>query len=44
MFQPEYVQALIEMGERDARERADELIPFLQDQDTPASLEKRNHS
>ena len=44
MFQPEYVEALIEMGERDARERADELIPFLKDQDTPASLEKQNHS
>jgi NTE family protein len=32
MFQPEYVQALISMGEKDARERADELIPFLQDE------------
>lgn len=38
MFQPEYVQALIDMGERDARASADRLIPFLQDQATPASL------
>ena len=29
MFQPEYIEALIELGEKDARERADEVIPFL---------------
>ncbi|MAW75835.1 MAG: patatin [Planctomycetes bacterium] len=29
MFQPEYIEALISLGEKDARERADEVIPFL---------------
>ena len=29
MFQPEYLAALLELGEKDARERADEVIPFL---------------
>ena len=29
MFQPEYIEALLELGEKDARERADEVIPFL---------------
>lgn len=29
MFQPEYIEALLELGEKDARERADQVIPFL---------------
>ena len=29
MFQPEYIEALLSLGEKDARERADEIIPFL---------------
>ncbi len=41
MFQPEYIQALIDMGESDARDREAELIPFLQSQDAPASLNSR---
>ena len=44
MFQPEYVQALIEMGERDARSREAELIPFLQDQEAPAPLDSSQRS
>ncbi|MGE4618640.1 MAG: patatin-like phospholipase family protein [Planctomycetota bacterium] len=29
MFQPEYIEALLSLGEKDARDRADEVIPFL---------------
>jgi hypothetical protein len=29
MFQPEYIEALLSLGEADAKQRADEVIPFL---------------
>jgi hypothetical protein len=29
MFQPEYIEALLLLGESDAKQRADEVIPFL---------------
>jgi hypothetical protein len=29
MFQPEYIEALLSLGEADAKARADEVIPFL---------------
>ncbi|RTZ90624.1 MAG: patatin [Bacillota bacterium] len=29
MFQPEYIEALLSLGEADAKSRADEVIPFL---------------
>jgi NTE family protein len=31
MFQPDYLRALIETGERDAEARADEIATFLND-------------
>ena len=31
MFQPEYLECLIDLGERDAERRADEILAFLAD-------------
>jgi len=29
MFQPEYIEALLSLGKADAKQRTDEVIPFL---------------
>lgn len=42
LFQPDYLEALIEIGERDATARADEIAAFLEGGSTGAGAENAN--